>query len=349
MIAQLSDRTESILDSGLPMRMRSTVGLGILLVLGIVLAKALAIGADAGWPVRPVRLVVPFSPSGTADLLARLVAEKLGSALGQPFVVEDRPGAGGMIGAEAVARSAPDGHTLVVSSFGSFVVSPAFNPPPFDPFRDFTHIAYLGGQPAVLIANKDLPQKSLADMVAEAKAKPGAINYATISIGSNTQLLTEMLQKQAGIRLSHIPYRGAGQIVTDVLAGHLHLGSIALTAAAGSVKSGAVRALAVSTERRLAGYPEVPTFREQGYPELVSSTWFALSGPANLPGSVVNRLNAEVVKALAMPDVIARLENESIDTKTLDAEAFTAFFKAEAERWLPLARAVAAQAKSDRQ
>jgi tripartite-type tricarboxylate transporter receptor subunit TctC len=317
----------------------------------VQLALAASLGSGFGhaaeaWPTRPVRIVVPFSASGTADLLARIVADKLSTALGQRFIIENRPGAGGFIGQDAVTRAAPDGYTFVVSSLGSFVINPVFTPAPFDPFKDFTHIAYLGGQPVVLIANKDLPYRNLGELVTYSKAHPAAITYATISIGSQTQLLSEQFQRLAGIRMTHVPYRGAGQIVTDVLGGHLATGIVSLTATAGQLKSAAVRGLAISTERRLRAYSDLPTFREQGYPDIVAATWFALSGPANLPPDIVNRLNAEVVKVLHAPDVQARFERDAIDTKSLSAAEFTAYFKAEAARWTPLAQAVAAQVKA---
>jgi tripartite-type tricarboxylate transporter receptor subunit TctC len=323
-------------------RMTRIAVLPLLGILGLLPTFARA----QSWPTRPVRIVVPFSAAGTADLLTRIVADKLGSALGQPFVVEDRPGAGGIIGQESVARAAPDGYTLVVSSLGSFVITPAFTPLPFDPFKDFTHIAYLGGQPTVMFVNRDLPQQTLADFVAYAKAHPGAFTYATISYGSQTQLVNEMLQKEAGIKMTYVPYRGANLIVNDVLGGHLTSGSLALSAAAGQLKAGTLRGLGIGTEARLPAFADIPTFKELGYPDLVSSTWFGLSGPANLPPQIVTRLNAEVVKALHAPDVQARLENEAIDLKSLNADDFTAFFKAEVVRWTPIAKAVAEAAKA---
>jgi tripartite-type tricarboxylate transporter receptor subunit TctC len=298
------------------------------------------------WPTRPVKLVVPFSAAGTADLMARIVADRLGAALGQPFVVEHRPGAGGIIGQEQVARAAPDGYTFVVSSLGSFIISPVFTPVPFDPFKDFTHIVYLGGQPVALVANNNQPFRTLGEMVAYARTRPGAVTYATISIGSQTQLLNEQFQQRAGIKMTHVPYRGAGQIATDLMGGHIATGLTALQVVAGQVAAGSVRGLAIATERRLAAYPDLPTYVEQGYPGLVGSAWFALSAPANLPRDIVVRVNAEVVKALHTPDLQARFAREAIDTKTLDADAFTAFFKAEAERWTPLAKAVAEQVKT---
>ena len=317
--------------------------MAFVLCAGMVAAPALA---AESWPARPIKLVVPFSAAGTADLLARLVADRLGPVLGQPVVVEHRPGAGGIVGQEQVARASPDGYTLVVSSLGSFIISPVFTPVPFDPFRDFTHIAYLGGQPVALFGNKDLPFRTLSDLVSYAKSRPGAVTYATISIGSQTQLLNEQFQAQAGIKMTHVPYRGAGQIVTDVLGGHIATGITALAAVGGQVSSGAVRGLAIAGEKRLPAYPDLPTYVEQGYAGLVGSTWFALSGPANLPREIVVRLNAEVVKILHASDLQARFVREAIDTKRLDADAFTAYFKAEAARWTPLARSVVDQVKA---
>ncbi len=323
------------------------------MILARILALLLALGtavsptcAQTPWPTRPVKIVVPFSAAGTADLLTRIVADKLSTALGQSFVVENRPGAGGVIGQESVTRAAPDGYTLVISSLGSDVITPAFMPLPFDPFRDFTHIAYLGGQPTVMFVNKDFPQKTLAEFVAYAKAHPGELTYATISFGSQTQLVNAMLERDAGIRMTYVPYRGANLIVNDVLGGHLASGSLALSAASGQLKAGTLRGLGIGTEERLPAFPDIPTFKELGYPDLVSSTWFGLSGPANLPPAIVARLNTEVIKALHASDVQARFENEAIELKSLDPAGFTAFFKQEVVRWTPIAKAVAEEARA---
>ena len=222
------------------------------LVLCAGMAPAPALAAET-WPSRPVKLVVPFSAAGTADLLARLIADRLGPALGQPVVVEHRPGADGIVGQEQVARASPDGYTLVVSSLGSFIISPVFTPVPFDPFRYFIHIVYLGGQPGALFANKYLPFGTLSELVTYAKSRPGAVTCATISIGSQTQLPNEQFQTQAGIKMTHVPYRGAGQIVTDVLGGHIATGITALAAVGGQVSSGAVRGLAIASKKGAAG------------------------------------------------------------------------------------------------
>jgi tripartite-type tricarboxylate transporter receptor subunit TctC len=318
-------------------------------ILPLVLQTALAaVSARAqSWPTRPVRIIVPFSAAGTADLLTRIVADKLNAALGEPFVIENRPGAGGLIGQETVARAAPDGYTLVISSFGSFIINPAFTPMPFDPIKDFTHIAYLGGQSVVMFVNKEQPQRTLAELLAYAKSNPGAVSFGTIGFGSQTHLVNEMLQKEAGITMTHVPYRGANLIVNDVLGGHLVSGSLALSAAAGQLKAGLLRGLAIGTGERVPEFADIPTFKEQGYPDLVSSTWFALSGPAHMPQPIVDRLNAEVIKALHAADVTARLEREAIDSKSFSSGELTAFFKDEMTRWLPIARTVAAEVKAN--
>jgi tripartite-type tricarboxylate transporter receptor subunit TctC len=316
--------------------------------LAVACAGAVAGGGKAAdpWPNHPVKIVVPFSASGTADLLARLVADRLGASLGQAFILDHRPGAGGIIGDEQVARAAPDGYTFVVSSLGSFVISPVFTPVNVEPFKDFTHIAYLGGQPLILSTSKDAPYRTLAELVSYAKANPGAVTYATIAAGSQGHLINVQFEQHAGIRMTHVPYRGAGQIVTDVLGGHIGAGLTALTVAEGQLAAGALRGLAISASERVPELPEVPTYAELGYPDLVASAWFALSGPAKLPRGIAERLNAEVVKALHAPDIEARLRKETIDTKSLDPSAFTEFFKAEAQRWTPWAKAVAAQMKA---
>ncbi len=316
-----------------------------LALVGLWGATAATPAAAADWPTRPVRLVVPFSASGLADLLARFVADKLSVALGTSFVIENRPGAGGIIGQEQVARSAPDGYTLVIVSLGSHVIGPAFAPGGFDPIKDFTHIAYLGGQPGIQFGNKNRPERNLTDVVAYAKANPGKYSYGTIATGSHAQLFNERFQKQAGIRLTHVPYRGAGQIVTDVMGGHIAAGSVALAAAAAQIKSGDVVGLGVTTAERLPEFPNVPTWKEQGY-DIVTTTWFALSGPTNMPREIVDRLNVEVRRILHTPEAQARFARDAIDTKDLTSAQFTDFMKSEIATWAPYAREVAAQIKA---
>jgi tripartite-type tricarboxylate transporter receptor subunit TctC len=296
------------------------------------------------WPVKPVRVVVPFAPGGSADTLGRVVSIKLAESFGQPFVLENHGGAGGLIGSEQVARSAPDGYTLVVSGIASHAIGPALSAkPPFDPVKDFTHIALFGGPPLVLAVHPSLPVKDLKQFIELAKAKPGAFSYGSPGNGTHGHLFAELLKQMNGIDMQHIPYKGASMAVADLIAGHLQVVSTTLTTAGTQIRAGKAHALAISSESRLSDYPDVPTFRELGYPELTAVTWFSLSGPAGMPADIVNRLNAEVRRVLQLPDVRERLRPEGIEPGNLDPKAFTEFVAAEVKRWTPVVRASGAR------
>ena len=296
------------------------------------------------WPSRPVRIIVPFAPGGTADTLGRLVAQRLGERMKENFVVENRPGAGGAIGSDIVAKSPPDGYTLLVSGIASHVIAPSLpNGVPYDPVRDFSHIALFGGPPAVFAVSRNLSAKDLAEFVALAKAKPGAISYGSPGNGTQGQLLAELFKKSAGIDLQHVPYKGASAAVADLVAGHIPAVSTTLSTAAGQIRAGRARALAISSATRLPDYPDVPTFAEMGYPELVGTVWFSLSGPAGIPADIVNRLNAGVRLALELTEVRDRIKHEGIVPNRLDAKEFTAFVTDELRRWGPVVRASGAK------
>ena len=305
------------------------------------LALTFATSAYAqSWPAKAVRVVVPFAPGGTADTLGRLVAYKLAESLGQSFVIENRAGAGGVIGSDLVAKSAPDGYTLVVSGVASHAIAPALSAKvPFDPVKDFTHIALFGGPPSVLAVHPAVPVKNLKEFVALAKAAPGAMSYGSPGNGTQGHLIAEMFKQLAGINIVHVPYKGASGAVTDLVAGHIEIVSNTLTTAGAQIRAGRVRALAISSAKRLPDYPDLPTFSEQGYPALVAAIWFSLSGPAGMPPDVVTRLNTEVRRILQLPDVRERLRPDGIEPGTLDPKAFTDFVAAEVKRWTPVARA----------
>jgi tripartite-type tricarboxylate transporter receptor subunit TctC len=307
--------------------------------------QATSTGSGQAWPTRPVRVIVPFAPGGTADTLGRLVAQRLSENFGQPFVAENRAGAGGMLGTEMIARSAADGYTLGVTGLGPLPVATALAAkPPYDPLSDFTHIALFGGPPSVLAVHPSLPARDLAQFVALARARPGAINYGTAGNGSTGQMLAELFRRAAGIRIQHVPYKGAGGAVIDLVAGHVQAASVTLIAVSGQIRAGRARALAMSSAARLAEFPEVPTFREAGYPELVASVWFSLSGPSGLPADIVAKLNLGVRRILQLPDVRERLRPEGIETNALDARGFANFVAAEVKRWTPLVRESGARA-----
>ena len=294
------------------------------------------------WPARPVKIVVPFAPGGTADTLGRLMAQKLSEQMKGGFVVENRPGAGGVLGSELVVKAPPDGYTLLVSGVASHVLA-ALLPQgtPYDPMRDFTHIALFGGPPAVLAVNPDVPAKNLREFVELAKSKP--LSYGSPGNGTQGQLVAELFKRLAGIDLQHVPYKGASGAVSDLIAGHIPVVSTTLSTAAGQIRAGRARALAISAASRLPDYADIPTFAESGYADLVATVWFSLSGPANMPPELVNRLNAEVRRALELTEVRERLRHEGIPPNRLDAKEFTAFVGDELRRWGPIVRASGAK------
>jgi tripartite-type tricarboxylate transporter receptor subunit TctC len=292
-----------------------------------------------------VRIVAPFAPGGTADTLGRIVAAKLTESLGQTFVVENRAGAGGLVGSELVLKSAPDGYTLVVSGVASHVIAPALAAkPPFDPLRDFTHIALFGGPPTVFAVHPSLPVKDLKAFVALARARPNELSYGSPGNGTQGHLMAEVFRQRAKIDIVHVPYKGAAMAMVDIVAGNIHAISTTLTTASGQIRAGRARALAVSSERRLADYAGIPTFRELGYRNVVGTVWFSLSGPAGTPADVVTRLNSEVRRILQLADVRERLRPDGIEPNSLDATAFTDFLAAEIKRWTPVVRASGARA-----
>ena len=313
----------------------------LLLFLVFTLFGNFAFGQS--WPDKPVRIIAPFAPGGSADTLGRLIAQKLTESLKETFIVENRPGAGGALGSDLAAKAAPDGYTLVVSGIASHVLAPAIQGTPYDPLRDFTHIALFGGPPAVLAVNPALKVKDLREFVKLAKSKPKALSYGSPGNGTQGQLVAELFKQHAGIEMVHVPYKGASAAVADLIAGHIQAVSTTLTTASGQIRSGRAIGLAISAETRLPEFPDVPTFAEMGYPDIVATVWFSLSGPANLPPEIVQRLNTEVNRALQLPDVRERLKNEGIVPTTMDAKAFTAFVAAEVKRWAPIVKASGAK------
>jgi tripartite-type tricarboxylate transporter receptor subunit TctC len=313
-----------------------------------VLFAALVVACGQGhaqtWPAKPVRVVAPFPPGGTADTLGRLVSGKLSESLGQNFVVENRPGAGGVVGSETVAKSAPDGYTLIVSGVASHVIAPALSKVSYDPLRDFTHVALIGGPPTVLAVHPSLPARDLKAFQSLAKAKPGQLTYGSPGNGTQGHLVAELFKRASGIDIRHVPYRGASIAVIDAMAGHIHSISTTLTTAGAQLRAARLRGLAVSSAERVGEYAQIPTFHELGFPQLVATVWFAISGPAGMPAEIVNRLNSEIRRVLQFPDMRERLRAEGIAAGTLDAKAFNAFVAAEIDHWAPVVRASGARA-----
>lgn len=270
-------------------------------VASSVIAPAFGQKAES-WPDKPIRLIVPMSAGGAADIWARILVPSLGEALGRQLYVENHGGAGGLIGSKMVADAAPDGYTLLLSGMSSQVISPATNKSANDPLRDYTHIAYLGGPPLVFIVHPSLQVSSFEGLLALLRNNK-SIGYASPGFGTFSNLFAELLFKTEGLKLDHVPYKGASLAMADIIGGHVKIGCMTWTTAAPFIKAGTVLALAVSSFDRLPDAPDVPTLKELGYPNLVETTWFALSGPARMPPSIVDRLNLEVTKALASPQV----------------------------------------------
>jgi tripartite-type tricarboxylate transporter receptor subunit TctC len=300
--------------------------------------------AQQDWPNKPVRIVAPFAPGGTADTLGRIAAEQLGESIkGGQFVIENRGGAGGLVGTAAVANAEPDGYTLAVSGIATHVIGPATNPNAgFDPMKNFTHIAYFGGPPNIIIVHPSLGVKSMKELLELGKNSKEGISYVSPGPGTLGHVVLDSWAKKENVKFDHIPYKGAGQAITDLIAGHVKVGSMTWTTAGAQIRGGKVIPLAVSSENRLVEFPDIPTLKELGYPDLVAITWFSLSGPANMPKEIVQRLNAEVVKLMAKPDVQKRLAHEAIETKGMTPEEFTQFVQSQIERWGPVAKAMGA-------
>lgn len=317
----------------------------------ILVALCALVFASAGlqaetWPAKPIRLVIPFSAGGSADTLGRVFAQVASEAVGQPIYVENRPGAGGVTASAQVARSEPDGYTLVVSGVASHAIAPASNANTgYDPVRDFTHIAYLGGPPIVWVVHPSLNVRTLGALLDYIRGSPDPVSYGSPGAGTQGHLIVAYLAHKLGLRMQHVPYKGASPAMFDIVAGHVKIGSLTWTTALSHIQSGAVLPIAVTAEQRPPDYPDVPTFKELGYPELVATTWFSVSGPAGLPKEIVDRLNSSFVKALDHPDVRERLRQEGMSVSPMDADTFSRFVEAEVARWAPIVKSSAAKAE----
>ena len=306
----------------------------------IALATLLATPAASAqdWPTRPVRIVNTFAAGGTADVLARTVAEHLSSAFGQQFFVETRPGAGGSIGVQSIVNSSPDGYNFVITNVSLLVLQPLTNAKiGYDPDRDLTNIAYIAGAPVVLSVNAASGAKRLQDFIAAGKNGAKPLTYSSSGLGSMGHLLTELFAQKAGLKVEHVPYKGAAQSLMDLVGGHIDFSCQTVSSTAAQLRSGALRGLATTSNERLPDYPDLPTFTELGFPDLVSTTWFSLSGPAGLPDEIVRRVNREVVRAMSKPEAQRRLQQDGLVTEPLNPEEFRSLIAAETVRWKPVA------------
>ena len=320
-------------------------------VAGVLLAACLP-GAAARaqeWPKKPVRIVSPFAAGGSSDTMGRIVAENLSQRMHQQFYVENRGGAGGLIGSALVANAPPDGYTFLISSIGTHVIAPATSANPgYDPITSFTHVAFVGGPPTVIAVNPALGVRSLAELLALLRRRAEALPYVSPGPGTIGNLIAEYWAERESVKLSHVAYKGSGQAITDLIAGHVQMGSMTWTAALGQMQAKTIIPLAVSSTRRMPEFPQVPTLEELGYPELAVTTWFGFAAPAGLPAEITLRMNQEIGNALDAPAVKDRLIAEGFEFETMSPPELTAFVRAGLDRWGPLAkRLMSATRRSD--
>jgi tripartite-type tricarboxylate transporter receptor subunit TctC len=285
------------------------------------------------YPSKPIRLIVPFAAGGGNDNVARLVGKRLADSLGQPLVVDNRPGAGGVVGAELAAKAAPDGYTLFLGGVGSHAINPNLHEKlPYDPIRDFSPVALLAQAPLVLAVHPSVPARDIAEFIAYARAHPGRLNYASNGNGSSSQLAAVMFDSMAGVDMVHVPYKGLSPALTDLLAGEVQLMFSSVVAILPHIKAGRLRGLAVTGAKRLPSMADLPTVAESGFPGYEASSWYGILAPAGTPREVVLKLNAELNRALAQPEVRASLVAEGAEPVGGSPEQFAAHIRGEKER-----------------
>jgi tripartite-type tricarboxylate transporter receptor subunit TctC len=290
------------------------------------------------YPAKPVRIVVPYPPGGGNDIVVRAIGPKLSERLGQPVVIDNRGGATGIIGTETVAHSAPDGYTLLSHTNAGLVILPHVNPKlPYDPVRDFVPITLAASQPYVLVVYPKLPVTSVAQLVALAKSRPGALNYSTSGKGSSTHMASVLFCRMAGIDMVHVPYKGSGAAVADLIAGQVQVRFSSIPPSLPHIKSGRLRALAVSSAKRFSLLPELPAVAET-VPGFEVDSWYGFLAPARTPAAIVQKLNAEIAAALKDPEVKARLEANGAEAVGSSSERFGEVIRAELKRWGPVVR-----------
>ena len=292
-------------------------------LLAVSLSLSVCAAAAQEWPSRPVRIIVPFAPGGATDIPARLIAPKLQEALGQPVLVENRAGAGGIVGIQAAAQSQADGYTMLMATNGELVMNPSIYPKlPYDPFKDFVPVSIMVESPMLLVTSATSPYNTMSDVLRDAKARPGQVTYSTAGTGSTSHVLTEMLAQQAGIKLLHVPYKGGAPASAAAASGEVSIGLLNLGSAVNFVKGGKAKALAVTSTKRHPNFPDWPTAVESGVPGFVEAIWIGMAAPAGVRPEIVNRMSAEVAKALKSPDVrerLVQLGNEPLGTTPQEA------------------------------
>ena len=294
--------------------------------------------AQGGYPNKPIKIIAPVQPGGGVDLVARTVAERLGKALGQPIIVENQSGGGGIVGSQATARAAPDGYTLMVGYVGTHGTNPAVRKLPYDALRDFTPIAMVGGTPNVLVVPPSLPVSTLPEFIAYAKANKGKLSYGSSGPGTLTHLAMEQMKVAADLDIVHVPYRGIGPAITDILGAQTQALFPGLAAALPHIKAGKMKPLAVTGAKRHPLLPDVPTFEELGYKGFDGVQWYGIVGPAKLPAPIVAQLNTEINKLLANPELRERLSGEALEPMPMTPEQFGRYMRDDIAKWSKVAK-----------
>ena len=307
------------------------------LLLGVSITGLTAIPAFAQeFPTKPVRMIVGFPPGGATDLVARILQPKMSATLGTQVVVDNRPGANGTISNDILARAEPDGYTVGFGHIGTLVISPAIQKVPYDPYKDFSPIGMMVSLQNIIITHPTVPAKNLKDYIALAKAKPGQLQFASSGIGSPGHLAAALFESLVGIQMIHVPYKGGGPAMIDLLAGHVPSFWAVISTAVPQVKSGKARAIAVTGVKRAVALPDVPTVADAGVKGYAATNWYGLMAPAKTPAPIIARLNKELVAALNAPDVVKQLKDRGIDAAPGSPAEFTAFVRAEEKKWVPI-------------
>lgn len=316
-------------------------------LIGVICGLALmsAFCQTDTWPSKPIRLVVPFPAGGGTDIVARDVSQKMSMTTKWTFVIDNKPGSGGNLGIDAVAKALADGYSLVLGQTSNLAINPSlYGKLPYDPIKDLTPIGLIGNAPLVLVVPTNSPFKTLGDVIKAAKAQPGFINYATSGNGTVAHLATELLQREAGIKLTHIPYKGATQGINDVIGGQVQLYLSSVPTLLGHIKNGKLRPLAVTAAKRTDDLPQIPTVAESGYKGFEAVTWFGLLGPAKLSASVVNTANSELNKALNSPDLRKKLEDQGLNVTPGTSDEFAKLIKVDITKWAQVVKDSGAKA-----
>jgi len=317
-----------------PRRLSLKPALTLCLIIGLALITASPPAFAYNWPSRPVRIIVPFGAGGAGDTLARIVAQHLSETLGQPFVVEDRPGAGGIVGTQQLIAAPADGYTIGISNLSTLSLIPVINPEAtYNPLADLKHIAFVGGSPVVLAANPATHARSLDEFIAYANAPGHAFTFSSSGMGSDGHLMGIAIAADLHVKPEHVPYKSTAEALTDVVAGQVPFSTSTLSSTSAFLHANSLIGIAVTSSQRVPEFPDLPTFKELGHPQLLDDTWFGFSGPANLPDDIVSKLNAAVVAAIALPDVQDRFQHNGFLAQPMNPKEFTEFVSAENIKW----------------